>query len=703
MAQALALKNKFLFKTQPGWLGPGLWLVLYTGAFFLFSFPIHAISYEAYEVAQNRRTNYESFYNPERDPAGNAYSWTRPIANLYFVDVPRYAPLRFQINLSLNRPAGVLPAEINFSEVRGPTKVPLGTLRPDPAQPGFQDYEFTIPACPECQVGTQIQIESNWFRVDGDQRALGVIVKNYSLEMGAGHWRYLLWPQPYLLVALLLGLGLVGWFAAFRLPWLWGALLLVPVTFYLALFQIYLIDDCLWLSVWAAGLGLTALGWARSSLKWRKWWLIAGVSFFVAFMCVSPASATDMKLFLFWVDDLGRNPYGPFDIYRHSPRLDYLPLIAYILWPYRVITGWFGASNSVALLKIFYSLPVILIVWLIWSYLAQSSIFKKRQPAQPLDAGRGWDWQALALLGFGITMVFDPAVWGQTDAIMCLMLALNLIFINQRWAYPAGIMLGLSVIFKPQAWFVAPFFAFLLLLRFGWKRGFLAGLAGGIVALALAVPAFGFDAKSFSDFWFQPSLGGNLGKGSSFAYNVIYLLGYGDAEPPDWIVYGGFAIIALAFGLAGWLTWRQQQRFKDRLAELSWDGLVAALLVAVVFLFAIKMRERYLDYALLFLAMAALRNRRLFLPFTLFNGLCLLNMLAIYLGDRKEKVPSTFFVWRQVMSAPAMPYIVAALSLAVFGWLVYLLVRDLKTTGTNKPETGGQDEIQSLQLSLNKP
>ena len=59
------------------------------------------------------------------------------------------------------------------------------------------------------------------------------------------------------------------------------------------------------------------------------------------------------------------------------------------------------------------------------------------------------------------------------------------------------------------------------------------------------------------------------------------------------------------------------------------------------------MRERYLDYALLFLAMAALRNRRLFLPFTLFNGLCLLNMLAIYLGDRKEKVPSTFFVWRR--------------------------------------------------------
>ncbi len=678
------------------WLGPGLWLLLYMGAFLFFIFPAHPLSYQTYEVAQNRRDNYKAFYDQERDGAGNSFAWTRPEASLYFVDVPRYAPLRFQISLNLNRPSGPPPAEVEFNEIRNGARVALGTVRPEVGKLGFQEYEFTIPPCSECQQGVQIEIKTNWFRIAGDTRALGVIVRDYSVELGAGHLRYLFWPQPYLPVAFLLGLGLVGWFSAFRLGWIWGMLLLLPVAFYLALFQIYLIDDCLWLAVWAGGLIVTAWGGQRAGWQIRKWWLLAGTGFFIAFMCVSPASATDMKLFLLWIDDLGRNPTGPFNIYRNSPRLDYLPLIAYILWPYRVVTGWFGAAGSVALLKVFYALPVVLTVWLTWGYLGQSGLFKKR-PAQPLDAGSGWDWRAFALLGFGITMVFDPAVWGQTDAIMCLMLGATLLFINQRWVWAAGIMLGLDVIFKPQAWFVAPYFALLLLIRFGWKRGMLAGFAGGLVALALAVLAFGFDWQAFSDFWFQPSLGGNLGKGSSFAYNVVYLLGYGDSEPPGWVVYSGFAVIAAVFLAVGWATWQRRHQYRDRLDELSWDALVSALLVAAVFLFAIKMRERYLDYALLFLGLAALRNRRLFLPYACFNALCLVNMLAIYLGDRKEKVPNTFFVWRQIMAEPATAYLVSALSLAVFGWLLFILYNSFKPVRPASPNRAEPEKAPAVQ------
>ncbi len=688
MAQALGVEqeNQAVKKPVLGrWGGPLLWLGLYLAAFFLFSFPVRPLAYEAYEVTLNRRDNYKSFYDPERDAAGNSYAWTRPEATLYFGDVPRYAPLRFEIRLNLSRPPGLPPAEIELSEVRSGQHVPIGIIRPDPTRPGFQDYEFTIEPCLACQVSTEIELKSNWFRVPGDARALGVIVGNYSLELGLGHWRYMLWPQPYLLVVLLLGLGLVAWFNQLNMGRYIGILLLLPVAFYLAVFQTYLIDDWLWLSIYTAGLGLTALGWARFGGKagqTRKWWLLTGTGFFVAFMCVSPASATDMKLFLLWVDDLGRNPSGPFDIYRNSPRLDYLPLIVYLLWPYRIVTGWFGASGSVAVLKVFYSLPIILTVWLVWSYLHQSGFFRFKPQLsyiQPSLDVKSWDWRALGLLAFSMTMVFDAAVWGQTDAIMGLMLAATLLFINQRWLYPTGIMLGLDVIFKPQAWFVAPFLAFLLLLRFGWKRGILAGLAGGAVALLLSGLAFGFDPKSFSDFWFQPSLAGNLGKGSSYAFNAVYLLGYGEIEPPIWVVLGGFGVIAALFGLLAWATWRRENHHRDRLDELSWDALVSALLVAVVFLFAIKMRERYLDYALLFLALATLRDRRLFGPFAAFNILSLLNMLSIYLADRKDKVPNSFFIWRQVMADPTMPYIVAALSLAVFGWMLVLLLTRIKT------------------------
>lgn len=665
------------------WLGPGFSLLLYIVIFLLLTFPVHPISYRVSEVVQKREVNYASFYQLEQDASGQPYAWSRPTVSLYFTDVPRYSPLSFHIRLKSARPLDTAPAILSFKEIRPQTSLPLGEIKPDVTRSSvYQEYELTIPPCQECRTGVLIEISGKAFLAANDTRALGVVISDYSLGSGVGHLRYLIWPQPFFLIVLIIGLGLISWAIQLGLSWISTSLLLLPVACYLAIFHPYIAEEWPWLLGLAASVALTSLGWVYfkrhgQPVYRRKWWLLGGTACFVAFMCISPQFSHDITLFLGWIRDLTHNPTGPLDIYRHSPRLDYPPLISYILWLYAIVTGWFGLAQNGQALKVFYALPVIGLVWLSWSYYFPGGFLYKRLLGLKLPTTEEEQTSylpAFALLAFGAATVFDAGVWGQTDIMACLMLVATLFFINYNWA-AAGVLLGLDVIFKPQCWFLAPFFAFLIILRFRIKFGLRALILGGLTALVLAISAFGFDPQSFNNFLYQPELGGQLNTGSVGAYNLFSLLGFGNSAPPIWLEIGGLSVSIIVMLLIMGLSWHRQRQHQSFQAEISWSAFGAALIVLAIYLFAPKMHERYLVYALVFLALSVVYNSRLLIPFLFLNGFCFLTMLTSHLGFRRDRLPNTFFTWRQLLAGSLSPALIAVSSLLIFGWLLFLFWR----------------------------
>ncbi len=690
------------YKNTSLWRVPALWLLIYLVSFVILSLPLRTLIFDTVKVVNSKTIGYSAFYDAEKDDKGNSFTWSRPDAQLWFPDVPRYAPLKFTIKLNLNRPAGSPQAHLTFNELRGQQRILLGTVDYH-NNPDYSDYTFTIPACPACYHGAIVEIGVNSFRPAGEARSLGVIVVQYRVSLGPTHLRYLFWPQPYLLVVLLLGLGLVGWFTLMGLNFWWGSGLLPVITLYLTSLQNDIIGQWPWLLFFAGGLCLTTLAGRYLTRVGLRWWFMAGVIFLVAFFCVSPPSPTDMKISLQWIADLHTNPTGPFDIYRASPRLNYPPLIAYILWFYQLAVGWLGLAGSDVALKFFYSLSLPLTVWLLWTHLDKLSYRLNRSPHEAVesDSAASWPRPALILSVFGASLLFDPASWGQTDTVLTLMLLATLICINRRWYWFAGILLWLDLLFKPQAWLIAPYFAFLLFLRLGWWKALKGGLAGFGLALLLGLPAFGFDLTYLPNLLFQPGLAGSVDQRTPTAsgFNLMYVLGYSRTDPPTWLTYASLALIGLLFIVMSGLSWLLRHHVQDRLEEFCWDSLVSALLVSGFFLFELKMRERFLVYGIFFLAMAALRYRRVVPVYLLFNAVSLINMLVYFRAAPRDYFLDTFFVWRELIAEPVIPYVVAGLTTAGFGWLLYNFVYYFRATRSTNPVVESHSlpvEVQSL-------
>jgi hypothetical protein len=152
---------------------------------------------------------------------------------------------------------------------------------------------------------------------------------------------------------------------------------------------------------------------------------------------------------------------------------------------------------------------------------------------------------------------------------------------------------------------------------------------------------------------------------------LLYLLGYSSKDAPQLIAWGGFALIGLVYLLSVWLTWRRDST-RTAFDSRTRQALAAALVLIVFFLCAIKMRERYLEYGLLFVGLAALStaSNRLLLIFLVLDLLSMLNVLAVYVVHRNEQDVNTVFFWREIVLSDWLPFLIAAGIIASFGYLL---------------------------------
>jgi hypothetical protein len=312
----------------------------------------------------------------------------------------------------------------------------------------------------------------------------------------------------------------------------------------------------------------------------------------------------------------GRNPYV--EDYRDTPMAEWgLPEYRTALdhYPYLPWTFVFSAPFRLAGDRFlgWYDQRFVYLLAFIAGLLLASRLVSRSRPR--------WRLGLLMVLGLNPLMGLD-VIFGQNDVFVWAWIVLAL-WLLARWrpvppgASPAmsdlplllaSLAFGLACASKPTAWFMAPFFALLLvrdqvhswrdipaslpaMVRRGWPA---------IVALLVLVgPYLLWDANAFVDDVWRWAAGTAETHYQIWGWGASnFVLAFGGLESrfdrwPFWIpeLIAGVAMLA-------WLGWRQARG--NRLAAANWHYALFLL----VFLYVSRfLNENYLGYILAFLAM----------------------------------------------------------------------------------------------------
>jgi hypothetical protein len=275
------------------------------------------------------------------------------------------------------------------------------------------------------------------------------------------------------------------------------------------------------------------------------------------------------------------------------------------------------------------------------------------------------------LVGFNISIFYNPTLWGQSDIIVSLLLVVCFYLIYRKHAYLAGFALAITVISKPQAWFVLPLAMLLLPKIVGWRKGILGLLPGFVVAAALALFAFGLNQASLYRYWTQGQLGGEYTYDFPAAYNLSYLLLDLRSQVPTWVAVLGFGLTSLAILMVAWRTFRGKLALAD-------TTLGAALMNSACYVFLIKMKERYLAYALPLLGLGTYYRPALLKPFLALSWLNLINLSIIMFQSgrsRLQTLPENFYLWGGLLSQTWLRQLIAIGFIVIVGYMVWLYWR----------------------------
>lgn len=347
--------------------------------------------------------------------------------------------------------------------------------------------------------------------------------------------------------------------------------------------------------------------------------LVFGAALAVRFFSagLSEGFGTDTACFASWADRI--YSVGPGGFYAGDVFTDYPPGYMYLLYPV-------GAVRSLLHLR-YFSVPHLILLRLpaILCDLALGLLLYREAQKRCGAAG------SLALCAaylFNPAVILNSSVWGQVDAVPALALIYMCLMLMKGRLIPAYISFFAALLIKPQALFLAPILLIgmihhLLLQDFSLTR-LLRSLAGGVSvmcgAILLCVP-FGLD-----NVWKQ-----YFSTISSYPYASVNAYNFWGLAGLNWVsqdrtfmglpyyVYGSAAIV-IAVAVTMYLGLKHHR-------DTDKYPLLCALLLVTVFVFSVRMHERYLYPAMAFLLLAYIcrPSRRLFLCYGGFSLLHLYN------------------------------------------------------------------------------
>lgn len=210
-------------------------------------------------------------------------------------------------------------------------------------------------------------------------------------------------------------------------------------------------------------------------------------------------------------------------------------------------------------------------------------------------------YAAALLLVFHPAVIYESAVWGQTDSIFTMFLVLGTGFFAYKKPMLAGVMFALAALSKMQAGMLVPFF-FVLYASGGW-RVLLKGTVGGLlITIPILIPfAVGGTLPNVIDVYTNSV--GFYSIVSSAAYNFWWAL-YADAagNTQDTSLLFGFLSFKqwglLFFGLSNIyvlaLLWRHLRASSNTQASFASYWIATAFVSHAFFVWNTQMHERYL-------------------------------------------------------------------------------------------------------------
>lgn len=207
---------------------------------------------------------------------------------------------------------------------------------------------------------------------------------------------------------------------------------------------------------------------------------------------------------------------------------------------------------------------------------------------------------ALTLSGaylFCPAVFLNSAQWGQADSFCTAILLGSLLLLCQERYIPSAVLYGLSIACKPQMFIFAPLYLFFALKR---RRFGMLGLGVLLAVGTLLLTALPF-TQDFNFLWLLERYQSTLDYYSFYsvnAYNFWSLIGWNWKALPAGLA--GDALDLLGAVIATVLCGVWVFRAKSRAVVFY----CPALLMAAMYAFSVKMHERYLFPALLFLLLS---------------------------------------------------------------------------------------------------
>ena len=300
----------------------------------------------------------------------------------------------------------------------------------------------------------------------------------------------------------------------------------------------------------------------------------------------SEGFTTDLDTFKSWANLANSVGFG--QIYHEDIFLDYPPGYLYVLVfleKLRLLLGLPMESQAYSLLIKMPSILADLFCGGAVLLLAQRKLGEK---------------SALLLSGaylFCPAVFLNSAQWGQADSFCTAILLGSLLLLCQERYIPSAVLYGLSIACKPQMFIFAPLYLFFALKR---RRFGMLGLGVLLAVGTLLLTALPF-TQDFNFLWLLERYQSTLDYYSFYsvnAYNFWSLIGWNWKALPAGLA--GDALDLLGAVIATVLCGVWVFRAKSRAVVFY----CPALLMAAMYAFSVKMHERYLFPALLFLLLS---------------------------------------------------------------------------------------------------
>ena len=335
--------------------------------------------------------------------------------------------------------------------------------------------------------------------------------------------------------------------------------------------------------------------------------------------------ANDLALFDHWATHAAAN--GLAGVYGSDIFIDYPPGYVYVLYLIGLLKSMLGVAEGSGGWLLLLKLPAIAA-----DIAAALLIYQISRKKLSFNVAIG-----LALLyAFNPATIVDSAAWGQVDSVFTLLLLLSFQSLANNRIRSASVWYAVAALVKPQAFIFMPVLLLYFVRGRKWKEIPVSALYGFGTFALLAMPFF------VSNGGITALIELYNGTLSSYPYATlnafnIYSLGNGnwkDIDKTEFLLsyrtWGNLFIVA-AVAVAGWFSFMNTRRGKNKEYLNDRTFFIAMILITVVFLGVTKMHERYIFPIMLLSLFAFLQSldRRLLYIYFGFSVTSYLNIAYV--------------------------------------------------------------------------